>query len=169
MRGWRSRLTRTVALCRLLAGGGSCRLLGDEHPDVALSQARVLGRDTFRAQPPTDDTPDRNTVWEPYWRCVGGRVEALQFFGVSYYGATFFNGWRALVGTYALVLAAARCHSAGDGDARELRAEDVAYGTGAIDHGFGRSGLLRMNALRSFEIYFSKQRYGSLLASLGWQ
>ena len=94
------------------------------------------------------------------------RLETLQFFGAAYYDQPFFTGLRALSMAYPLVFAAARYHAAADGSDR-IRAEDVDYGVGAIDHCLGRSPLLQVRAWRSVEEYFAGPRFGRLLRALG--
>lgn len=168
MRGFGARIARTWTLCQLLAGRGSLRALGSEHPDVALQETGMfmgLQEDERKASPPGEDVDF--SVWECYWRFLISRLQALQFFGVSYYNNPFFTGLRALVLTFPLVLAAARCHAAERGS-RELTAADIQYAVGAIDHSFGRSRFLQMLVWRQVELYFSGSRYALLLKTLGW-
>jgi len=193
-KGLADRVGRTWMLCRICAGRGSFGPLGSEHPDVPLSQADLFpgpDRDAAQALPARDggkgaDRPpqssiqrdkvdaaagagsSREEVWECYWRFLGARLETLQFFGVSFYGGLFYTGLRALILTYPMVLAAARCRAASRGSG-EIAAEDVQYAVGAVDHSFGRSRLLQMPVWRSVEAYFSGPRYGRLLKAMGWQ
>jgi Fe-S-cluster containining protein len=156
------RLRRTLELAKLFGGGGNLRGLGWEHPDFPVRKARLFRN---RETTPVTTTP---AAWESYRRLLVSRLEAYQFFGVSYYEQPFFTGLRALVLSYPLVLAAARIHAAAAGR-DDIRADDVEYGTGAIDHCLGRSPLLQFRLWRSIEEYFSGKRFPALLHSLGWE
>lgn len=161
-----ARVKRSLNLARMVVGRGSLASLGREHPAIPLRQVRLFpgpGPDG----PVAADPNATDTAWECYWRLLDARVETLQFYGPTYYNLPFFVGLRALVMTYPLVLAAARCHAA-DRQATAIAAEDVQYAVGAIDHSFGRSRLLQIPLWRSVEIYFSGSRYPRLLAGLGW-
>ena len=161
-----ARLRRTAALVMIFAGRSSFGKLGAEHPTVSLQQARLFRGAALRQG--VAATPDAAgaEVWECYWRMVAARLEALQFCGVCYYGQSFFVGLRALILTYPLTLAAARCHAAARG-ASELSPDDVRYATGAIDHSWGRSRLLQMSVWRHIEAFFGGPRYARLLHALG--
>jgi Fe-S-cluster containining protein len=154
------RLRRTAALAGYLFGAGSLRLLSQDHPDIPLSQVRLFDASSWDPSAPAD--------WECFRRLLVARLEGPQFFGVAYYGQPFFTGLRALVQSYALALAAARCHAAAR-QSRRVEAEDVDYGVGTVDHALGRSPLLQLRAWRLVEDYFSGPRYAALLTSLGWE
>lgn len=155
------RLRRTAALAGYAAGLGSLRVMGREHPDVPLRRAGLFhGRGFWE--------PSDHGAWECYRRLLTARLEAPQFFGVAYYGVPFFTGLRALLQTYALVLAAARCHAAGR-SSRRIEAQDVHYAVGAVDHCLGRSPLLQWRTWRTVEAYFAGPRYARLLNTLGWE
>ncbi len=166
---WARRIRRTLALLEIMLKRGSFRALGSEHPAVPLNQLNLFAPSRRRAYPPTAPEEEEAQVWEPYWRFVRSRLETLQFFGVSYYGAPFFMGLRALAMTYPLVLAAARAHAAERDRTGAITLQDVHYAVGAIDHSFGRSRLLGTPVMRSIEVFFSRQRYGCLLAGLQWR
>ncbi len=152
----RIRLRRSLTLCSVLFGGGRLRALGSEHPDGSLRHARIFGggRATSAAH------------WDCYRRFLLTRLEALQFFGASYYHQPFFDGLRALVLTYPLVLAAARCRAAARKAGDELEEGDVWYAVGAIDHTHGRSPLLQAGMWRIVERFFWDRRFPMLLASM---
>ncbi|OGV69185.1 MAG: hypothetical protein A3K19_25340 [Lentisphaerae bacterium RIFOXYB12_FULL_65_16] len=156
-----ARVKRSLNLAKMVVGHGSLADLGGEHPSIPLRKVRL-----FSPPPPASSAPDPTPAWECYWRLLESRFETLQFYGPTYFELPFFVGLRALVMTYPLVLAAARCHAA-DRHAATLGEEDVRYAVGAIDHSFGRSRLLQIPLWRSVEIYFSGSRYPRLLASLG--
>jgi len=161
-----ARLRRTATLFLIFAGRSSFGDLGTEHPAVPLRQVHLFPRGALR-QDVANALEDSGTeVWECYWRMVAGRLETLQFCGVCYYGQSFFVGLRALILTYPLVLAAARCHAAAR-QAGAIAAEDVRYATGAIDHSWGRSRLLQMSIWRHSEEFFYGPRYARLLSALG--
>jgi len=155
------RARRTAALAAYAVGLGSLRTMGREHPAVPLRRVHLFaGRGTWE--------PSGHEAWECYRRLLVARLEGPQFFGVAYYGVPFLTGLRALLQSYALVLAAARGHAAGR-SSRRIEAEDVRYAVGAVDHCLGRSPLLQWRLWRSVEAYFSGPRYGRLLNSLGWE
>lgn len=163
--GTKARFRRTLALVQILAGRGSLRALGDEHPDVSMRRAGVFPSHAAPANSADSATGAADDLWECYWRMLDARLETLQFCGVCYFGLPFFAGLRALIQTYPLVLAAARCHAAAR-HAAGLTPEDVQYATGAIDHSWGRSRLLQVRAWRSVEEFFGGARYARLLATL---
>jgi Fe-S-cluster containining protein len=156
-----TRLRRSAALAAYAGGGGSLRTMGQEHPDLSLRQVRL-----FAAGAGWE--PSSPAAWESFRRLLVARLEGPQFFGVAYYGVPFFVGLRALLQSYALVLAAARVHAAAR-SARRIETEDVHYAVGAIDHSLGRSPLLQWRLWRQVEDYFAGSRYGRLLTSLGWE
>jgi hypothetical protein len=152
------RVLRMWTMLQITLGFGSLNRLGWEHPHNSLAQYPFFG-----AQPePSDDA-----VWESYRRWLISRLEAYQFFGVTYYDEPFFVGLRALSLTYPLVLAAARHHSRSRGAIR-IEEPDVHYGIGAIDHTLGRSPLMQHTPWRIVENHFFT-RWGKLLAALGWE
>jgi hypothetical protein len=155
------RARRTSALLGYAFGLGSLRTMGREHPAVSLRRTRLFaGRGAWE--------PSGHDAWECYRQLLVARLEGPQFFGVAYYGAPFFTGLRALLQSYALVLAAARCHAAAR-SSRRVEAQDVQYAVGAVDHCLDRSPLLQWGLWRSVETYFSGPRYARLLNSLGWE
>jgi len=182
-----ARMRRTLELALLLGGYGSFGKLGAEHPDIPVRDVPMfpmpepegsgLEQAISGREPPSGSSSAQNTetssdgsaedCWECYHRMLSSRLQTLQFFGVTYYGAMFFDGLRALVQTYPLVLAAARCHAASR-HVGQIGAEDVQYAVGAVDHSFGRSRLLQMHLWRALEEFFSGSRYGRLLKTLGW-
>lgn len=159
--GIATRLRRTAALAVYAVGGGSLRAMGQEHPDLSLRRVRLFAAGEGWQ-------PSAPASWDSYWRLLVARLEGPQFFGVAYYGEPFFTGLRALLQSYALVLAAARTHAAAR-SAHRIEAEDVNYAVGAIDHSLGRSPLLQWKLWRQAEEYFGDARYGRLLNSLGWE
>ncbi len=168
-RGFASRFHRTWHLALITFGRGAPGALGSEHPDVPLATVPLFpGAGRPGGPPPTAATPGAQETWECWTRFVNERLETLQFFGTTYYGAPFFIGLRALVQTYAFVLAAARIHATAR-QAQTIAGEDVQYGVGAIDHGLGRSKLLEATRYRVLEHLFKRYRYGRLLAALGWE
>lgn len=166
---WARAVRRSGAVLAFVFGGGNPHRLGDEHPDVAMREARLWDARTPDRTLPATVEPGTAAAWEPYWRCVANRLDSYQFFGPFHYGAPFPNGLRALAATYPLVLAAARIHAAARAGERDLTREDVEYAVSAVDHGFGRSALMRINLLRAAESFFAESRAASLLAALGWQ
>lgn len=167
-RGAGGRVKRTLMLGRLLAGRGSFNALGQEHPDIDLRDAGMFDDRGGGVQPPPPPSQERDAVWEPYTAFLVARLQTLQFFGVSYYGSNLVEGLRALAQTYGLVLGAARLRAAA-GAWDTVNREDIQYAVGAIDHSFGRSRLLQMRLLRSFEIYFDRCLSGRLFRTLDWQ
>jgi lysine-N-methylase len=157
-RSLRQRLKRSLMIARVITGGGNLRLFGQEHPDLPLRQAKAFATKQWQAA--------ESAAWEPYRRFLDSRLECLQFFGVSYYGADFFTGMRALFLSYPLVLYAARIHAASQ-QRRQIQAEDVMYGVAAIDHVHGRSPLLQFQLCRKLERFFSNERFCRLLSTLG--
>lgn len=155
-----TRLRRSAALAAYAVGAGSLRSMGQEHPDLSLRRVRL-----FAAGAGWE--PSSPAAWESFRRLLVARLEGPQFFGVAYYGEPFFSGLRALLQSYALVLAAARTHAAARA-ARCIETPDVHYAVGAIDHSLGRSPLLQWKLWRQVEDYFAGPRYGRLLHSLGW-
>ena len=155
------RVRRTAALAAYACGAGSLRAMGLEHPDLPLGRARLFaaGRGVVASQAP---------AWECFRQLLVARLEGPQFFGVAYYGEPFFVGLRALLQSYALILAAARLHAVARA-AAGIEAEDVQYAVGAIDHCLGRSPLLQWQAWRLVEGHFSGPRFGRLLQALGWE
>jgi Fe-S-cluster containining protein len=99
------RLRRCAALGAYAFGVGSLRVMGQEHPDLSLRRAGL-----FAAGEGWE--PSSPAAWEAFRRLLVARLEGPQFFGVAYYGEAFFTGLRALLQSYALVLAAARLHAA---------------------------------------------------------
>ncbi|MBT3381130.1 MAG: YkgJ family cysteine cluster protein [Lentisphaerae bacterium] len=160
------RLRRTLELARYTCGNGSFGVLGAEHPDFPLRKARLFRSYTEKRTTTTTTVAEQGEMWDCFWRLLLTRLETLQFFGAAYYDQPFFTGLRALSMAYPLVFAAARYHAAADGSDR-IRAEDVDYGVGAIDHCLGRSPLLQVRAWRSVEEYFAGPRFGRLLRALG--
>jgi Fe-S-cluster containining protein len=152
------RVLRAWTMLRVTLGFGSLRPLGWEHPDSSLARCGVFG-----ARQGASD----GDVWDAYWRFLVSRLQAFQFFGVSYYDRPFFVGLKALALTYPLVLASARHHSRSRG-AERIEAVDVHYGIGAIDHTHGRSPLLQFDMWRTIEDFFLA-RWDRLQASLGWE
>ena len=157
------RLRRSLELALLFFGGGNLRVLGWEHPDFPVRKAALFKR--AGGDGPVGSSAE---IWECYRRLLVSRLEAPQFFGVSYYGEPFFSGLRALVLSYPLVLAAARIQAA-SAQRLSLCVEDIHYAVGAIDHCLGRSPLLQFRLWRSVEEYFSGPRFPALLNSLGWE
>lgn len=157
-RGLRQRLRRALMIARIIAGGGNLRTFGKEHPDLLLRRASIFT--------PTRWQPSVPAAWDAYRRFLSARLDCLQFFGVSYYGAAFFTGLKALFLTYPLVLCAARIHAASQ-KRTQIQADDVMYGVAAIDHVHGRSPLLQYKAGRHLEHFFSTERFPQLLCSLG--
>ncbi|MBN2449805.1 MAG: YkgJ family cysteine cluster protein [Lentisphaeria bacterium] len=157
----RDRVVRTASLAGYAFGLGSLRVMGSEHPAISLRAARLFTRGRGW-------TPSDHAAWECYWRLLLARLEGPQFFGVAYYDTPLFTGLRALAQSYALVLAAARCHAA-ERNADRIETEDVHYAVGAIDHCLGRSPLLQFRLWRLVEDHFSGVRYARLLTSLGWE
>jgi Fe-S-cluster containining protein len=164
-----ARLRRTLDLVKIALNRGNLASIGSEHSALPLVTTPLFPNCETRKCAPLPTETESPEIWEPYWRCVESRLECLQFFGISYYGAPFFMGFRALASSYALVLAAARCHAWEREPGSPIQRVDVEYAIGTIDHGFGRSRLLQTSAMRSLEVYFFRKRYGKLLASLGWQ
>jgi Fe-S-cluster containining protein len=152
------RLLRAWTMFRVTVGFGSLRPLGWEHPDSSLARCSVFGG---------KQEPSESGAWDAYWRFLVSRLEAFQFFGVSYYDQSYFVGLKALALTYPLVLAAARHHSRARGAAR-IEEEDVHYGIGAIDHTHGRSPLLQFDMWRTIEDFLFA-RWDRLQTSLGWE
>jgi hypothetical protein len=152
------RLGRAWTMLRLTLGFGSVRPLGEEHPDVSIRLCPPFGEQS---------EPSTGQAWDAYWRFLVSRLEAYQFFGVSYYDEPFFTGLRALALTYPLVLASARYHSRSRG-ADRIEVQDVHYGIGAIDHTHGRSPLLQFRVWRTVEDFFFR-RWSRLQRSLGWE
>ena len=99
------RLHRSAALAAYALGVGSLRAMGQEHPDLSLRRVRLFAA----GEGWEPSSPD---AWEAFWRLLVARLEGPQFFGVAYYDQPFFTGLRALLQSYALVLAAARTHAA---------------------------------------------------------
>lgn len=164
-----ARVGRMAELVKILVGHGNPGHLGSEHPDIHLGQTSLFERVRDPQPPPVEPAEEEMAIWDAYRRCVLGRLQTLQFFGNFYYGRPFLEGLRALSLFYPLVLAAARLHAVAETGKRRIRAADVEYAVGAVDHGFGRSGLLQMGLLRSTEIFFGGLRHASLLASLDWR
>ncbi|NOY80246.1 MAG: YkgJ family cysteine cluster protein [Kiritimatiellaeota bacterium] len=168
-RGFAFRFYRTRHLALIALGRGTPGALGSEHPRVPLAAVPLFpGTERAAGPPPIAATPGANEIWECWVRFLNERLETLQFFGVTYYGAPFFIGLRALVQTYAFVLAAARIHATAR-HAGVIDSTDVQYGVGVIDHGLGRSKLLEATRYRVLEHLFGRFRYGRLLAALGWE
>lgn len=155
------RLRRLAALAGYAVGVGALRTMGREHPTVGLRRVDLFAGRAGRE-------PSAHAAWESYRQLLVARLEGPQFFGVAYYGQPFFTGLRALLQSYALVLAAARCQATARAALR-IEAEDVQYAVGAIDHCLGRSPLLQWRAWRTLEEHFAGPRYGALLNSLGWE
>ena len=155
------RLRRTAALAGYALGVGSLRRIGAEHPAVSLRRVGLFAGRRGREASSHD-------AWAAYRQLIVARLEGLQFFGVTYYDEAFFVGLRALLQSYALVLAAARCQAVSRGSAL-IAAGDVQYAVGAIDHCLGRSPLLQWPSWRRLEEYFAGPRYGRVLQSLGWE
>ncbi len=169
-RGFGARFRRMTGMAAIAMGRGSFGVLGAEHPGAPLRKVPLFpGGANLPGPPPSGPgTAESAAVWECYYRFLDSRLSALQFFGATYYGASFFGGLRALAQTYPFVLAAARA-SAADRGASRVGAEDVQYAVGAIDHGFGRSKLLERGVFRRFEALFSGVRFGRLLAAMNWE
>jgi hypothetical protein len=157
-RSLRQRLARSLMIARVVAGGGNLHAFGSEHPDLPLRQAGLFTADRWQQSSPT--------AWECYQRFLRSRLDCLQFFGVAYYGASFFAGLKALFLTYPLVLCAARLHAASQRRS-QIQADDVMYGVASIDHVHGRSPLLQYKAGRHIEQFFGGERFPRLLCSLG--
>jgi Fe-S-cluster containining protein len=154
------RMRRTAALAGYAVGLGSLRRMGREHPDVSFRRARLFaGANSWE--------PSNHQAWDCYRQLLVARLEGPQFFGVAYYGVPFFAGLRALLQSYALVLAAARCQAVSRGS-RRIDAQDVEYAVGAVDHCLGRSPLLQWRLWRSVEAHFAGSRYARLLHALEW-
>ena len=143
-----------------IAGRGSWHELGWEHPDYPFAKAAVFKRANQSVEYHDD-------AWAPFMRFLLTRLECFQFFGVSFYEADFFTGIRALLKTYAHVLASARYHAAADSRA-VITEDDVFHAVLSIDHCHGRSPSLNFSSSRSNENYFSGDRFDALLADLGW-
>lgn len=142
-----------------ILGHGNWHELGWEHPDYPFAQAAIFGRSKQNVE--YDDN-----AWKPFTRFLKTRLECWQFFGVSYYGTDFFTGLRALLKTYAHVLATARYHAAAAG--REaIQEDDVFQAVLSIDHCHGRSPSLNFRSSRSNENYFNGKRFDALIADLG--
>ncbi|MDX9980045.1 MAG: YkgJ family cysteine cluster protein [Lentisphaeria bacterium] len=152
------RVLRMWTMLQLTFGHGSLHRLGWEHPRTTLDQCPIFGAQAE----PSDDA-----AWASYRRWLLSRLEAYQFFGVTFYDEPFFPGLRALALTYPLVLAAARHHSRSRG-ANRIEEPDVHYGIGAIDHTLGRSPLMQYPPWRIVENHFFT-RWDKLLATLGWE
>lgn len=152
------RVMRAWTMLQLSLGYGSLGRLGWEHPGATLAQYPLFG---------AQEEPSDEAAWESYRRWLVSRLEAYQFFGVTYYDNPFFVGLRALALTYPLTLAAARHHSRSRGGLR-IEEPDVHYGIGAVDHTLGRSPLLQYGPGRTVETFFFV-RWDNLLGSLGWE
>jgi Fe-S-cluster containining protein len=158
-----ARLRRTVELGKYWLGFGSLAVLGQEHPDLSLRRAGLFaGRDRNAELPAS--APG---AWDCFRLLLVTRLESFQFFGVTYYDEPFFVGLRALVQSFALVLAAARYHAAAAGR-RDLVDEDLFYAVSVIDHCLGRSPLLQFGIWRRVERFFWGKRFRVLLHTLGW-
>lgn len=157
--GLGDRCRRTWLTLQTVCGYGNWRGFGQEHPDFPVAEARL-----FRPPEPMPANPAE--TWESYRSFLATRIECLQFFGPAYYGQPFFAGLRALLMTYPLVLAMARCHAASRA-ATAIAAEDVRYGVSALDHCHGRSAVLSLSLARTAEAYFAGERFARLLFALG--
>lgn len=154
-----NRCRRAWLTLQTVCGYGNWRGYGQEHPDFPVVKARL-----FRS--PSSMPVLAPETWEPYRRFLDTRIECLQFFGPAYYGQPFFIGLRALLMTYPLVLAMARCHAASRG-ADDITVDDILYGVSALDHCHGRSAVLSLRLARNAETYFSGERFFRLLYALG--
>lgn len=143
------RLQRMRTLFGFYLYRGNPRGLGLEHPDFSAT-ARQVFQTPLKAQP---DALDLYRAFLLY------RLESLQFFGSAVSGLDYFSGWRALLLSGPLVLAAARwsalARAAASGDSPVWTAADTDYALGAIDHGFGRSAYLNLGPLRAAASLFA--------------
>ena len=135
-----ARLNRTITIAKMVFGGASLRELGREHPEGMVESRLLFNK-------PIENFGELD--WQPWLTMVRLRLQAYQFFGPANYGNSVYDGLRALSLTMPLVLATAKWAAlARDASQCVVRAEDMDYAVGAIDHSFGRSKYLSFAIFR---------------------
>jgi len=128
------RLGRLYSITAVGLGWGSFRGLGLCHPAGRFRNAGVFRRPCQFA--------DTNAT-DLLWRMIRTKLQSYQFMGPGNGGRDIKAGLCYLALLYPLVIAAAK-YSAAANERTTIDADDIAYAVGAIEHGFGRSALLRL-------------------------
>lgn len=141
--GRASRAGRAIAMSKLVLGGGGFGALGASNRTGKLWKAKLFARNQ-RFEP-----RDENT-FALHWRMIHNKLESFQFMGAANGRRNFLTGLRSLALLYPLVRAVAQ-YSAGNRDATQIEPDDVDHAVAAIEHSFGRSGVLNQPWARSLE------------------
>lgn len=136
-----SRISQAWNTAMICIGGGNLGKFGYEHPDYPVRRAGIFDAKHLDCSRET---------WAVLRKFISVRLECLQFFGVSYYGADIFSGLKALLLVFPMSLALAKIHACSR-DAEDISADDVKYAISAIDHCHGRSPALSFKHIRMRE------------------
>jgi Fe-S-cluster containining protein len=143
--GLKGRLSRTLALFKLLKGKANLRSFSVEHPDFAMTRAEF-----FAAPIENRDELDLGILFD----MVQHRLESFQFLGQPVYNRSFYYGLQTLFMIGALTVALAKWHAmarTGKKNACRITSDDVADATAAISHAYGRSQLLGLGFMNTMQ------------------
>ncbi len=141
--GRAGRVSRLIAMLKVVLGFGTFRGLGLSHPKGSLRSAKLF-RPTFAAHALPPDT------FALLWRLLRNKLEALQFMGPANGDRDFLRGLHSLALLYPLTIAAAKHHAASR-SATAIEPIDAEMAVAAIEHSFGRAAVLRQPSVRSIE------------------
>jgi lysine-N-methylase len=157
LNGRAGRMSRVIALIKIILGGGSFRDLGLAHPPGKLRRARLFKPSAKSSDP---------ALLGLFWRMIRNRLESFQFMGPANNNRNFLGGLRSLALLYPLVLAAAKYNAANRG-ASSIELEDVDYAVMAIEHSFGRLAVLNQPFTRRLEnLLLDQKHFARLVRSI---
>ncbi len=154
-----ARMARSLAMGRIIFGGGNARHLGRDNPDWKMSNRRLFDDEITNV-----DTVDLTL----YWDMLKLRLQSYQFFGSSVFNFGFHFGLKNLFLTFPLVVEAARWSAASrDDEDLTITAKDIDFAVTSIDHSFGRSRFLRMGLITILTRQMSEiDSYAKLIHSI---
>jgi hypothetical protein len=141
LNGRASRIGRMLALTNIIFGGGSFSSLGVAHRAGKLRRAHLFKQSV---------EPQNGAAFALFWRMIRNRLESFQFMGERNSHRNFLDGLRSLALFYPLTFAVAK-YSAANRASMQINADDADYAVMAIEHSFGRLGVLNQNFVRSLE------------------
>jgi hypothetical protein len=133
-----SRVARAIAMMKIVMGFGNSRGLGLSHRTGSLRKARLFKSDVGDGS------------FDLLWRLIRNKLDSFQFMGSGNGGRNFLEGLRSLALLYPLVRAVAKYNAANRG-APQIESQDVDEAVAAIEHSFGRLGVLNQGSVRSLE------------------
>ncbi|HEX3356825.1 MAG TPA: YkgJ family cysteine cluster protein [Tepidisphaeraceae bacterium] len=157
LNGRAGKISRVLALIKIVLGRGSFHSLGLSHPPGKLRRAHLF-KPLIQPRDPA--------VFGLFWRMIRNRLESFQFMGPANNNRDFLNGLRSLALLYPLVVAAAK-YNAGNRNASTIEPEDVDYAVAAIEHSFGRLAVLNQSFTRRLEkLLLDQKHFGRLARSV---